>query len=66
MNSRFKIGDLVMWNQLMGRVTDIMHNKEDKIYLYKLGTCSQYIPESLLSKVDFRDKVKLFKNIALC
>lgn len=59
MEAKFKVGDLIVWNNLLGRITAVMFDSKNKIYLYKLGTCTSYVEEKSLTLADHRDKLRI-------
>lgn len=58
--AKFKKGDLVLWNELLGRVEDIYYDEAMDTYFYTLGKY-KWVEERDITLADWRDKTKIFR-----
>lgn len=58
-NPKFKINDLVVFDGMLGLITEISIDKVNMLYLYKVGHHSSLIAECCLQKADWRDEIKI-------
>lgn len=59
---KFKVGDLVLFDDMLGVVTEVCANETSMIHLYRIGKHFPLIEEYHLYKADWRDKVRIFKG----
>lgn len=62
MDAKFKEGDLVIYNNLLGRITKVEYNQIWNIWTYRIGTLNLDIAESNLQRADWRDEVCILKR----
>ena len=62
MDAKFKEGDLVIYNNLLGRITKVEYNQIWNIWTYRIGTLNLDIAESDLRRADWRDEVRILKR----
>lgn len=62
MDAKFKEGDLVIYNNLLGRITKVEYNQVWNIWTYRIGTLNLDIAESDLRRADWRDEVRILKR----
>ena len=58
---KFKVGDLVLYKGLLGRVKKVYTIGTFKKYFYKVGEISDVFEEEL-TKADFRDENRILKG----
>lgn len=56
---KFKIGDLVMFDDLIGKVTEVIIDEDKWLHLYRVGNHTPLIYEYYLRKATWRDIVKI-------
>lgn len=59
--AKFKKGDLVLWNELLGRVEDIYYDEAKDTYFYTLGKY-KWVEERDITLADWRDKTKILRR----
>lgn len=62
MDAKFKEGDLVIYNNLLGRITKVEYNQIWNIWTYRIGTLNLDIAESDLQRADWRDEVRILRR----
>lgn len=56
---KYKVGDLVTFDDLIGRITEVVVDEDKWLHLYRVGNHFPLIYEYYLQKVDWRDEVKI-------
>lgn len=59
--AKFKKGDLVLWNELLGRVEDIYYDEAKDTYFYTLGKY-KWVEERDITLADWRDETKILRR----
>ena len=60
--AKFKVGDLVVYRDMLGRI-DMVKKKEDG-YVYRVGNCLAW--EDHIRLADHRDEVRILRSPGVC